>query len=297
GPAVAVPGATRRRSRRRGGRAGAAPAGGWQGRTRLPQAQAWQGPQGRRQDRRQPRRAARRQRARELDLAAQGPGLGRAACRDRGSARPGPGRRGCAPAKLDAVKRTHMCGDLRASDAGAPVVLQGWVNRRRDLGGLIFIDVRDRSGMTQVVIEPEATEAFATATACRSEYVVSITGVVRLRPEGQRNEASASGAVEVLADSVAILSASRTPPFLVDGSVDADDVNEELRLRYRYLDLRRPEALRPLLLRHRAIKAIWDFLDQRGFVQVETPLLTLSTPEGARDFVVPARSEPGSFYA
>jgi len=190
-----------------------------------------------------------------------------------------------------------MCGDLRASDAGAPVVLQGWVNRRRDLGGLIFIDVRDRSGMTQVVIEPEATEAFATATACRSEYVVSITGVVRLRPEGQRNEASASGAVEVLADSVAILSASRTPPFLVDGSVDADDVNEELRLRYRYLDLRRPEALRPLLLRHRAIKAIWDFLDQRGFVQVETPLLTLSTPEGARDFVVPARSEPGSFYA
>ena len=190
-----------------------------------------------------------------------------------------------------------MCGDLRGSDAGAAVVLQGWVNRRRDLGGLVFIDVRDRSGMSQVVIEPASTEAFAAAVECRSEYVVSIKGIVRLRPESQRNDAVPSGAVEVLADSVEILATSRTPPFLVDGSVDADDVNEELRLRYRYLDLRRPAALQPLLLRHRAIKAIWDFLDQRGFVQVETPLLTLSTPEGARDFVVPARAEPGSFYA
>lgn len=201
------------------------------------------------------------------------------------------------PAKLDAVKRTHMCGDLRASDAGAAVVLQGWVNRRRDLGGLVFMDVRDRSGMSQVVIEPEAAAAFAAALECRSEYVVSVKGIVRLRPESQRNDKAPSGAVEVLADSVEIVATSRTPPFLVDGSVDADDVNEELRLRYRYLDLRRPTALQPLLLRHRAIKAIWDFLDQRGFVQVETPLLTLSTPEGARDFVVPARAEPGSFYA
>jgi aspartyl-tRNA synthetase len=127
--------------------------------------------------------------------------------------------------------------------------------------------------------------------------VVSVKGIVRLRPESQRTDKAPSGDVEVLADSVEILASSRTPPFLVDGSVDADDVNEELRLRYRYLDLRRPTALQPLLLRHRAIKAIWDFLDQRGFVQVETPLLTLSTPEGARDFVVPARAEPGSFYA
>ncbi|HET8986662.1 MAG TPA: aspartate--tRNA ligase [Trueperaceae bacterium] len=195
------------------------------------------------------------------------------------------------------MKRTHMCGDLRASDAGAAVVLQGWVNRRRDLGGLVFMDVRDRSGMSQVVIEPESADAFAAAVECRSEYVVSVKGIVRLRPESQRNDKAPSGAVEVLADSVEILASSRTPPFLVDGSVDADDVNEELRLRYRYLDLRRPTALQPLLLRHRAIKAIWDFLDQREFVQVETPLLTLSTPEGARDFVVPARAEPGSFYA
>ena len=195
------------------------------------------------------------------------------------------------------MKRTHMCGDLRASDAGAAVTLQGWVNRRRDLGGLVFMDVRDRSGMAQVVIEPESAAAFATATSCRSEYVVSVKGIVRLRPEGQRVDATATGAVEVLADSVEVLAASRTPPFLVDGSIDADDVNEELRLRYRYLDLRRKEALEPLLMRHRVTKAIWDFLDQRGFVQVETPLLTLSTPEGARDFVVPARNEPGSFYA
>jgi len=190
-----------------------------------------------------------------------------------------------------------MCGELRASDAGAAVVLQGWVNRRRDLGGLIFMDVRDRSGMSQVVIEPAAADAFAAAVECRSEYVVSVAGIVRLRPESQRNDRAPAGAVEVLADSVEVLATSRTPPFLVDGSIDAGDVNEELRLRYRYLDLRRPAALQPLLLRHRAIKAIWDFLDQRGFVQVETPLLTLSTPEGARDFVVPARAEPGSFYA
>src|SRR5690606_28408758 len=230
-------------------------------------------------------------------MAAQGPHHGRAARSNGTATGTGAGGRQRAPAKLGSVNRTHMCGDLRASDAGAAVVLQGWVNRRRDLGGLVFMDVRDRSGLTQVVIEPAAALAFATAVECRSEYVVSVAGVVRLRPEGQRNDAAPAGAVEVLADSVEILATSRTPPFLVDGSVDADDVNEELRLRYRYLDLRRPEALRPLLLRHRAIKAIWDFLDQRGFVQVETPLLTLSTPEGARDFVVPARAEPGAFYA
>ena len=194
-------------------------------------------------------------------------------------------------------KRTHRCGELRAADAGATVVLQGWVNRRRDLGGLVFMDVRDRTGMTQVVIEPESAAAFAAASECRSEYVVSVTGTVRLRPEGQRLATSGTGTVEVLADGVDILATSKTPPFLVDGSIDADDVNEELRLRYRYLDLRRPAALEPLLLRHRVTKAIWDFLDGRGFVQVETPLLTLSTPEGARDFVVPARAEAGSFYA
>lgn len=176
------------------------------------------------------------------------------------------------------------------------MLLQGWVNRRRDLGGLVFIDLRDRGGITQVVVEPEAQEAFAAAERSRSEYVLSVHGTVRLRPESQRG-ATGTGDVEVVADSIEILSSARTPPFQVDGSVEAADVSEELRLKHRYLDLRRPEALRPLLLRHRVTKAIWDFLDGRGFVQVETPLLTLSTPEGARDFVVPARNEPGSFYA
>ncbi len=194
------------------------------------------------------------------------------------------------------MTRTHMCGELRAGDDGSSVVLQGWVNRRRDLGGLVFLDLRDRTGIVQVVVEPDAAEAFATAEAVRSEFVVTVSGTVRLRPESQRGK-TGTGDVEVVAVSLTVLSIAKTPPFLVDGSVDASEVAEDIRLRYRYLDLRRPEALRPLLLRHRATKAIWDYLDARGFVQVETPLLTLSTPEGARDYVVPSRLSPGSFYA
>ncbi len=194
------------------------------------------------------------------------------------------------------MTRTHMCGELRANHVGESVILQGWVNRRRDLGGLVFVDLRDRTGLVQVVCEPDAAEAFDVASSLRSEYVVTVEGTVRERPPGQKSDA-ATGLVEVVADRVEVLSAARTPPFLVDGSVDASEVSEELRLRHRYLDLRRPEALRPLLLRHKATKAVWDYLDERGFVQVETPLLTLSTPEGARDFVVPARTAPGSFYA
>ena len=199
------------------------------------------------------------------------------------------------------MKRTHTCGELRLSDVSHDVLLQGWVNRRRDLGGLIFIDLRDRSGLTQIVIEPDAGTLaggpFDVAEGVRSEYVLEIAGTVRARPEAQRAKRMTTGDVEVIASRVTVLSPSLTPPFLVDGSIDADDVNEDLRLKYRYLDLRRPEALRPLLLRHRVTKAIWDHLDAHGFMQVETPLLTLSTPEGARDFVVPARGEPGSFYA
>ncbi|HZW28683.1 MAG TPA: aspartate--tRNA ligase [Trueperaceae bacterium] len=194
------------------------------------------------------------------------------------------------------MTRTNLCGELRASHVGQRVVLQGWVNRRRDLGGVVFVDLRDRAGLVQVVVEPDAGEAFEAASGLRSEYVVTVEGVVRERPPGQKSDAL-TGLVEVVADRVEVLSTAKTPPFLVDGSVDASEVSEELRLRYRYLDLRRPEALRPLLLRHRATKAVWDYLDARGFVQVETPLLTLSTPEGARDFVVPARQAPGSFYA
>jgi aspartyl-tRNA synthetase len=189
-----------------------------------------------------------------------------------------------------------MCGALRAEDSGQEVVLQGWVNRRRDLGGLIFLDLRDRAGLVQVVVDPATADAFAKAEKLRSEYIVEITGEVRMRPETQRSTKLASGDVEVLAHSVRILSEAKTPPFQVDGSVDAK-VSEELRLEHRYLDLRRPQAMAPLLLRHRVSKAIWDYLDAQGFVQIETPLLTLSTPEGARDYVVPARQQPGAFYA
>ena len=190
-----------------------------------------------------------------------------------------------------------MCGEARRENAGQEVRLQGWVNRRRDLGGLIFLDLRDRSGLVQIVVDPEQAEAFAAAERLRSEFVVEITGEVRLRPEDQRSERMATGEVEVLAKEVTILSEAKTPPFQVDGSVDASEVNEELRLKHRYLDLRRPEALRPLVLRHKISKAIWEYLDREGFLQIETPLLTLSTPEGARDYVVPARQEAGSFYA
>ncbi len=193
--------------------------------------------------------------------------------------------------------RTHDCGALRREHAGAEVVLTGWVNRRRDLGGLVFIDLRDRFGLTQVVVEPQTAAVFEAASALRSEYVLKVTGTVRERPDQQRAKHLATGEVEVLATGLEVLSRAKTPPFLVDGSVDASEVNEELRLKHRYLDLRRPDAREPLMLRHRVTKAIWDHLDERRFVQVETPLLTLSTPEGARDYVVPARVRPGEFYA
>ncbi|HRP47719.1 MAG TPA: aspartate--tRNA ligase [Trueperaceae bacterium] len=195
------------------------------------------------------------------------------------------------------MKRSHTCGALRATDAGSEVTLQGWVNRRRDLGGLVFLDLRDRYGLTQVVMEPDDASAFAAVQDVRSEFVVEVVGTVRERPAAQRNARMATGAVEVVARNVTVLSLARTPPFVIDGSAADGEVNEELRLKYRYLDLRRPTVLAPILLRHRVTKAIWEFLDDRDFVQVETPLLTLSTPEGARDFVVPARQKPGSFYA
>ncbi|MBW6454300.1 MAG: aspartate--tRNA ligase [Trueperaceae bacterium] len=197
------------------------------------------------------------------------------------------------------MRRTHTCGALRADHEGEAVILQGWVHRRRDLGGLIFLDLRDRDGMTQVVVEPAAGDAaFATAGSLRSEWVVEIEGAVRLRPEGQRSDRLATGAVEVVANGVTVLSEARTPPFPVDdGAGKAGAVNEDLRLRHRYLDLRRPEAMAPLLVRHAVIREIWRYLDEHGFVQVETPLLTRSTPEGARDYVVPARGQPGHVYA
>ncbi len=195
------------------------------------------------------------------------------------------------------MKRTHYCGALRAAHSGETVTLQGWVNRRRDLGGLVFLDLRDREGLVQVVVDPDTPDAFAVAEQVRSEFVVEVVGMVRARPEAQQSERMATGEIEVLARELTVLSEAKTPPFVLDGSVDAREVSEELRLRYRYLDLRRAEAMAPLLLRHRVCKAVWDYLDGEGFVQVETPLLTLSTPEGARDYVVPARQQPGAFYA
>ena len=195
------------------------------------------------------------------------------------------------------MRRTMDCGALRATHDGQEVTLNGWVNRRRDLGGLIFLDLRDHSGMSQVVALPEREDVFARAERLRSEYVVAVRGRVRLRPEGQRSERLESGQVELVAEAIEVLAEADTPPFPIDGSVDASEVNEDLRLRHRYLDLRRPAALAPLRLRHRVTKAIWDHLDEAGFLHVETPLLTRSTPEGARDYVVPARGRPGFVYA
>ncbi len=193
------------------------------------------------------------------------------------------------------MKRSHTCGELRADHAGDNVTLQAWVHRRRDLGGLIFLDLRDRSGLVQIVIEPDSSP-FVVGERLRPEFIVEITGQVRERPESQRSTRLATGDVEVVAHTIQILSEAKTPPFVLNNPDEAE-VSEEVRLKYRYLDLRRPEAAAPLVLRHKVSKAIWDFLDGEGFLQVETPMLTLSTPEGARDYVVPARNEPGSFYA
>ncbi len=197
------------------------------------------------------------------------------------------------------MKRTHYCGAIGREQIGTRVVLEGWVNRRRDLGGLIFLDLRDREGLVQVVIDP-GSPAYGESEKVRAEYVVRVSGEVRARPEDQVNPRLRSGAVEVFAETLEILAPAKTPPFALDagwrGEAEAV-VSEELRLKYRYLDLRRKAMFERLRLRHRVEKAIWDFLDREGFLYVETPMLTRSTPEGARDFLVPSRLEPGSFYA
>lgn len=203
--------------------------------------------------------------------------------------------------RWNGVKRTHYCGELNERHEGERVLLQGWVNRRRDLGGLVFLDLRDRTGLVQVVVDPESP-AFAEAERVRGEYVLEIEGTVRARPADQVNPELATGRVEVAAARLEVLNEAATPPFPVDASWRGEDdpaerVNEDLRLKYRYLDLRRKPMLDRLRLRHTVIKAIWDFLSAEGFVQVETPFLTRSTPEGARDFLVPSRLEPGKFYA
>ena len=197
------------------------------------------------------------------------------------------------------MKRTHHCNELRPAHIGQTVTLSGWVHSRRDLGGLIFIDIRDREGRTQTVFDPSdwAKERFEQAAALRSECVVSITGKVRQRPAGTNNTKIPTGEVEVMAQSFEVLNMAEVLPFPVDDPEVANKVNEELRLQYRYLDLRRPEMARNLRTRSKVAIAARSFMDEQGFLEVETPTLFKSTPEGAREFLVPNRREPGTFYA
>ncbi|PAU87837.1 aspartate--tRNA ligase [Pseudomonas sp. WN033] len=192
------------------------------------------------------------------------------------------------------MMRTHYCGQLNETLADQEVTLCGWVHRRRDHGGVIFLDIRDREGLAQVVFDPDREATFAKADRVRSEYVVKVTGKVRLRPEGARNPNMASGAIEVLGYELEVLNQAETPPFPLD---DYSDVGEETRLRYRFIDLRRPEMAEKLKLRSRITSSIRRYLDDNGFLDVETPILTRATPEGARDYLVPSRTHPGSFFA
>jgi aspartyl-tRNA synthetase len=191
--------------------------------------------------------------------------------------------------------KTHQCGHLRADHAGQQVTLAGWVNRRRDMGGIIFIDLRDHSGKVQAVIDASRSQAaFDIAEAIRPEYVLQISGIVSLRPEGLENPNMPTGDVEILATDVAVLNPAKTPPFMIDQD---EEVEEGLRLKYRYLDLRRARMQRNMTIRHKTVKYIRDFLDERDFLEIETPILFKSTPEGARDYLVPSRVHPGKFYA
>jgi aspartyl-tRNA synthetase len=190
--------------------------------------------------------------------------------------------------------RTHTCGELRKEHIGSEVILAGWVNRRRDHGGLIFIDLRDREGIVQIVFNPEYSPAtMPTASELRSEYVIKVAGKVTPRPAGTENPKIPTGEIEVIASEIEILNTSRTPPFYINEEIEVD---ESLRLKYRYLDLRRNRMKENLLLRHRVVKFMRDYLDARGFTEVETPIFVKSTPEGARDYLVPSRVHPGQFY-
>ena len=197
------------------------------------------------------------------------------------------------------MKRTHHCNELRPAHIGQTVTLSGWVHSRRDLGGLIFIDIRDREGRTQTVFDPSdlTPELFTQAAALRSECVVSLTGKVRHRPEGTNNAKIPTGEIEVGVTALEVLNMAEVLPFPVDDPEIANKVNEELRLQYRYLDLRRPEMARNLKVRSKVAIATRSYMDEQGFLEVETPTLFKSTPEGAREFLVPNRREPGTFYA
>ncbi len=191
--------------------------------------------------------------------------------------------------------KTHSCGELRVENVGEEVTLAGWVNRSRDMGGVIFIDLRDRNGKTQVVVNSgDAPQSFELAQQVRSEYVLQVKGTVQKRPEGLDNPKLKTGDIEVIVSEVNVLNPAKTPPFLSDRD---EVVDESLRLKYRYLDLRRERMQRNLIIRHKAIKFIRDYLDERDFLEIETPILFKSTPEGARDYLVPSRVHPGKFYA
>ncbi len=191
--------------------------------------------------------------------------------------------------------RTHSCGALTADDIKAEVCLMGWVQFRRDHGGLIFVDLRDREGLTQIVFSPEISpEAHELAHILRTEYVLAIRGYVRARPEGMLNPKMKTGAIEVVVREWKLLNTSKTPPFAVEDRIEAA---ENLRLEYRYLDLRRPQMAANMITRHKAAQAARNYLDELNFLEIETPFLTRSTPEGARDFLVPSRMNPGNFYA
>lgn len=193
------------------------------------------------------------------------------------------------------MKRTHRATELDIENIGEVVTLNGWINTRRDHGGLIFIDLRDRSGLIQIVFSPEVNQdAFHLAEQVRSEYVVAVEGKVCKRPQETENLNLKTGKIEIYVEKMEVYSAARTPPFYIEDGIDVD---ETLRLKYRYLDLRRPEMRDNLILRHRIIKIMRDFLDRNGFLEIETPMLTKSSPEGARDYLVPSRVHPGQFYA
>ncbi len=192
--------------------------------------------------------------------------------------------------------RTHTCGELRASHAGQTVTLAGWVNRRRDHGGVAFFDLRDRAGIIQITINPDLPKEMLEQVAnVRNEWVLQIEGVVQKRPEGMANPKMETGEIEVIAKTVTVLNPSKTPPFMVNTDNDLPD--ENMRLKYRYVDLRRERLTRNIVLRHKVIKFMRDYLDTQGFIEIETPIMFKATPEGARDYLVPSRIYPGQFYA
>src|SRR5512135_2343224 len=191
--------------------------------------------------------------------------------------------------------KTHQCGELRLAQVGQTVTLAGWLHKRRDHGGLIFIDLRDRSGLAQITIDPSMKAAYDIAERSRAEYVLKVIGTVRARPAGLANPNLPSGEIEVLADSIEILNPSKSVPFPIDD--DGMKTTEAIRLKYRYLDLRRARLQKNLILRHKTIQFIRQYMAEQGFIEIETPIMIKSTPEGARDYVVPSRVQPGKFYA